>query len=595
MNIKALLPSPLFLKSIFVIVIFLLIFISSITYRHTIALKDSARWVMQTYKAQVQLEQLISFLKDAETGQRGFIITKDTVFLQPYRDGHEKINEAISELKKTTIDNPFQKSNLDTLSYLIDKRFKIFENTLALNRAIPFSAERLNYSVFEGKNMMDIIHRKVDGMIELESLYLNERQKKYEEDISFTPLFTLALLFFSIMVFAFSYFQINKDFDILKKANKALIIKTEAMKQAEKIGEFGTTEWNVEKNELCFSDNLYLLLGCAPHAFQATVDNYLKFVHPDDKHIIAEGAESAITDGKTYPRYYRIIRADGEIRYFKSMGTISWDALTQTHTHIGFIMDVTDTYLVTVSLEEKNRELEQSNKELASFNHIVSHDLQEPLRKIQTFVSRISQQELADLSPTSREYFVKIHVSAQKMRALIDDLLLFSRTNKVEKAFVLTDLTALLDSAKQELAEVIVEKNAVIESAILPELKVIPFQIQQLFINLIANSLKYCNSNTPPLIVISCEIINAKDDPSVRANPNSKYCKITFKDNGIGFEQQYAEKIFNLFHRLHATNTYAGTGIGLAICKKIVDNHAGFIVAQGVLDEGATFTIFLPV
>jgi signal transduction histidine kinase len=172
---------------------------------------------------------------------------------------------------------------------------------------------------------------------------------------------------------------------------------------------------------------------------------------------------------------------------------------------------------------------------------------------------------------------------------------LFSRTNKDEKAFELTDLTLLLDNVQQELAEVIIEKNAVIQSQQLPELTVIPFQIQQLFTNLIGNSLKYSKVDRPPLIRIHCETIVAKDDPSVKWATNNKYHKISITDNGIGFEQQYAEKIFNLFQRLDTTSNYSGTGIGLAICKKIVENHTGVIVAQGIPDTGATFTIFLPI
>jgi signal transduction histidine kinase/CHASE3 domain sensor protein len=595
MNLKAFFPSPLFLKSIFVAAVFLLVFISSITYRHTIALNDSSRRVMHTYKVQMELEQLFSVLKDAETGQRGFIITQDTVFLRPYVDANEKIKKSHNALKLLTVDNPLQQNNLDTLSYLINERFKILSNTLALNAAVPFERERLNYGVLQGKKRMDVIHEKINAMIDLEGVYLHERQKKYEDDISFTPLFTLFLLLFSILVFVFAYFQINRDLDILKRANKALTLTTESIKHAEKIGDFGTYVWDFKSNQLTYSDNLYFMLGCEPQSFEATVENYLKFVHPEDKHIITEGAKSAISEGKTYPRNYRIIRTDGQIRHFKSMGRIHSDADAQAQTNIGIIMDVTDSHLITVSMEEKNRELEQNNKELTSFNHIASHDLQEPLRKIQTFISRISQKEGANLSPTSQEYFVKIQASAQKMRALIDDLLLFSRATKGEKVFELADLTTLLDNAKQELAETIVEKNAVIHSALLPELKVIPFQIQQLLTNLIANSLKYNAPNRPPVMSINCTITSPKEDPSVKGHPDNKYYKITFTDNGIGFEQQYAEKIFKLFQRLHATDAYSGTGIGLAICKKIVENHAGFIVAQGIPDVGSTFTIFLPI
>jgi light-regulated signal transduction histidine kinase (bacteriophytochrome) len=179
------------------------------------------------------------------------------------------------------------------------------------------------------------------------------------------------------------------------------------------------------------------------------------------------------------------------------------------------------------------------------------------------------------------------------MRILIQDLLQFSRTNKAEKVFEEADLNSLLENSKQELAQIIEDKKAVIENNELPILNVIPFQIQQLFTNLISNSLKYSKEDTTPIIKINCSTIVANEE-EILPNNNTKYHKITVADNGIGFEQEYAKKIFILFNRLHNKNEYEGTGIGLAICKKIVENHKGFIFAKGTANEGATFTIYLP-
>ena len=246
-------------------------------------------------------------------------------------------------------------------------------------------------------------------------------------------------------------------------------------------------------------------------------------------------------------------------------------------------------------INERNVELERSNKELASFNHIASHDLQEPLRKVQTFISRISEEELSAMSETGREYFNRIQTAVSRMRILIDDLLLFSRTNKAEKVFEHTDLNLLLENGKQELAQAIEEKNAVIQSKHLPSLNVIPFQIQQLFINLISNSLKYIKPGIDPFIQIDCEKVNANDLLILKSNVHAKYYKISVIDNGFGFEQEYAESIFTLFYRLHHLTEYPGTGIGLSICKKIVENHSGFIKAEGRPGIGSTFDIYLPI
>jgi hypothetical protein len=263
--------------------------------------------------------------------------------------------------------------------------------------------------------------------------------------------------------------------------------------------------------------------------------------------------------------------------------------------HIGIGKDITDHHLSNVALEERNHELEQSIKELESFNRVASHDLQEPLRKIQTFISRISDNDRANLSEQGKEYISKIDSAAHKMRILIDDLLLFSRTNKSEKIFEKTDLNQLLENANQELAHDIEEKNAVIQSAQLPVLNVIAFQIQQLFVNLIGNALKYSKPDVAPVIKIDCEKLAARDYPDFITDTRKKYFKISISDNGMGFDQQYAEKIFILFHRLHPNSEYVGTGIGLSICKKIAENHNGFIIAEGKPGVGATFIVYLPV
>ena len=380
---------------------------------------------------------------------------------------------------------------------------------------------------------------------------------------------------------------------VLKKSNTQLMITNESIKHAEIIGDFYTTQWNLATGELTYSDNLYRLLGCEPQSFKPSIETFLKFVHPEDKAIVKEAEDNTKLLGKTLPHFYRVIRADGELRYFMSMGKFISD--DKSKMHIGIGKDITDHHLSNVALEERNLELEQSIKELESFNRVASHDLQEPLRKIQTFISRVIEKDKANLSVQGKEYLSKIESSAHKMRILIDDLLLFSRTNKAEKIFEKTDLNKLLESAQQELAYEIEEKNAVIQAAQLPVANVIAFQIQQLFANLLGNALKYSNPGTPPLIKIDCEKLAARDNPDFITDKRKKYLKIIISDNGMGFDQQYAEKIFILFHRLHNNTEYVGTGIGLSICKKIAENHNGFIIAEGKPGIGATFTVYLPV
>ena len=544
-----------------------------------------------SYKIQIQLEQLLSYLKDAETGQRGYIITHDSVFLIPYIEGREKVNKSFIILKDLTANQPKQQANIEELRNLIDLRFIRLSNSLNVISGSEKN-QLLGENMLKGKEIMDAIRLQIDQMIDLEISYFNNHQEKYNREISFTPFITLILLLFTLIIFILAFLKINKDLIELKNSNEELLISTESIKHAEIIGKFCTSIWNLKTDKLIYSDNLYRLLGCEPHSFEPSVENFLKFVHPDDRHIVTSGVEKLVLEHDTYTRFYRIIRKDGEERFFSSMGKFI-DNL-ENSTHIGVIKDVTQEYLNKLTLEERNRELEQSNKELASFNQIASHDLQEPLRKIQTFISIIWEKEMYGLSDLGKNYFERIQTSVTRMRKLIDDLLLFSRTTKTDKIFEESDLNLLLKNALLELSEDIVEKKAHIESAQLPVLKVIPFQIQQLFQNLLGNSLKYSKPIVDQIIKIECERIIAKDYPILKVVSDNLYYKITVTDNGLGFEQQYAEQIFTIFKRLHTSAEYPGTGIGLSICKKIVENHSGFIFAEGKPEIGAVFTVFLP-
>jgi len=246
-------------------------------------------------------------------------------------------------------------------------------------------------------------------------------------------------------------------------------------------------------------------------------------------------------------------------------------------------------------LEQKNIELAQNNTELTSFTYIASHDLQEPLRKIQTFCNLINAHSSAELSASTKDYFQRILKASTRMQNLISSLLNYSRMNSRGMDFEMTDLNSVLDEATNNIRELLEESRAVIEHDPLPVIPCVPMQINQLFTNLIINSIKYKSAGTTPFIQISARpAVSAEINSQENITGDPRYWKIIFSDNGIGFEQQYADRIFELFQRLHSRFEYEGTGIGLAICRKIVQNHKGFIYADGKPGLGATFAIYLP-
>ncbi|WP_029268874.1 CHASE3 domain-containing protein [Flavobacterium sp. KJJ] len=581
------------LRVIFVIAVFILLFLSSIGYKHNQDLNESSKLVMHTYEINIQLEKLMSAIKDAETGQRGYIITRNGRFLSPYLYSRDKVNASFITLKKLTADNPVQQQNLERLFKLIIQRFVSFENCLKYADPKTYDKRKLDNHMFGGRILMENIRFQVDKMNDIEKKYLDKRLKIYDEEISLSPVFSISLFLTALLFILLAYRQISRDIERLKVYNKKLLISSGLMAESEIIGKFSTWQWDLDSDKIDYSDNQFRLLGVEPGSFVPEKESFLDFVHPDDKDAIAKSMAGIIEKKQLPFIYYKVSRPDLEIRYFKSTGKLLTDQ-QGSKILLGINFDITDEHLLNIELQERNRELEKSNKELASFNHVASHDLQEPLRKIQTFISRVPEADKAVMSDSARDYISKIEVSAKRMRVLIDDLLLFSRTNTTKKEFIKSNLNELFENAESELTEIIQEKKAIIQVSKLPKLSVIPYQIEQLFINLIGNSLKYSQPNTIPEITIESEKVLSADYPDLLDQSVKKFHKIIFTDNGMGFDPQFKETIFVLFQRLHSKTDYPGTGIGLAICKKIVENHKGYIVADSTIGKGSTFTVFLP-
>ncbi len=253
--------------------------------------------------------------------------------------------------------------------------------------------------------------------------------------------------------------------------------------------------------------------------------------------------------------------------------------------------DITNIIEANEKLGSLNSELVKSNRDLEQFAYIASHDLQEPLRKIQTFTHLLGDNYGDEVK--FKNYHNKINQAASRMQNLIQDVLNFSRITKVEEAFTEVDLNKILEHLKTDFELLLQEKQVVIHHPILPKIMGIPLQLTQLFSNIISNSIKY--NEQKPVIDIAVRHLSKNEIKSYPSlNSNLTYFQLEFKDNGIGFEPQFSEKIFNIFQRLHGRQTYSGTGIGLALCKKIVENHHGVIFAQSELNKGSIFTVILP-
>lgn len=274
------------------------------------------------------------------------------------------------------------------------------------------------------------------------------------------------------------------------------------------------------------------------------------------------------------------IRSD-EIKY---QGRPAW---------ISIVRDVTERKRAEEDLRLFATKLEQSNRELQDFASVASHDLQEPLRKIQAFGDRLKIKCGDSLSETGRDYLERMQNAAHRMQILINDLLTFSRVTTKAQPFVAVDLNRVVRDVVSDLEVRIEQTGGRIEVGELLTIDADPLQMRQLFQNLIGNALKFRRPEAPPVVRVSCGRVKRNDESSV-ATCGGDLCRITVEDNGIGFDEKYLDRIFTVFQRLHGRQEYEGTGVGLAVCRRIAERHGGDITAKSAPGEGATFTVTLP-
>ncbi len=693
----------------------LLLLFFFILYNRINSLNNSFAAVTHTNLVKLRLEETVSTLKDAETGQRGFLITRDSLFLSPNQKSPLQLKKYFNELDSLLSDNPEQRQNLARLSSITAARLDLLSATLTMGlenkNVIPF--------LRQGNVLMDSIRMQVNTMTATEDSLLNQRSKTQQHHTLTVPWYTITLFCLTLCILLFSFYKVQLELREQQKLKKELqqsktfleslldsshevilamddkLRYTLVNKSMEKhlnirredvLGKKltdvypevkGTEDLNLVQEVLTGNHDLSHVLkssilgkhfevNMVPlRSASGTVGGIL-IVGRDltplfQKTNELEKANEALLTEKAFAELLIESSPDMIYAYDNHLHFTVWNKKSEEHTGLAkeevlgrhaldvfpgynndewktainevlagksvhlpkikflhrqgygesFIIplkkpdgeifgvlsitrNISDLVNTTETLERKNEELEQSNQELASFSYIASHDLQEPLRKIQGFAGRIMDKQGDQFSLVTKDYFNRIVSAAGRMQSLIDSLLNFSRTNTADLTFESTDLNMIMEDVKNNLKETIEEKKAVIEFSPLPVLHVVAVQFHQLFLNLLSNALKYSKAHITPHIKIRVDIVNGEGLEKSGGHAEKNYWKISMEDNGIGFEQQYEHKIFELFQRLHGKIEYSGTGIGLAICKKIVQKHNGFMTAQGQPGIGSVFSIYLP-
>jgi signal transduction histidine kinase len=412
------------------------------------------------------LEKVFSTLKDAESAHRGFLLTKDSTFLEPYAEIHS-LPRQFANLDSLVAQDPKQKENVNSLKLLFEERYRTLESILQKTNAGTYKDDAALHSDLQADHqVMQRARQLVDEIQNIESDELVKRQDYAKRHSVLPTIIGIVVSIFSIIIFILAFYFTNAE---LKKSNHL-------------------------NNEL----------------------------------------------------------------------------------------------------ESKNLELEKYTKELSSFTDITSHDMQEPLRKIELFISLLEEREKQSFSPKALQYFEKIKESVNRMRQLFFSILTFSLADQVRNVWEEVDLNDVLRETLESLKVYIKDTNAVVSSDPLPKVKGVHDQLVQLFQNVISNALKYKRIDVIPEITITYEILDGKSIMSRDLKKDKKYYKVNFQDNGIGFDQKYVDKIFEIFQR-HIRTEGNGIGIGLSICRKIAQNHSGTMTAESEINKGSLFSFYVPV
>lgn len=601
----------IYIRFIFLFTLIVLIFVSLMTYRNLNNYINEVKLVRHSSIVFRLVENVLSAVKDAETGHRGYQLTKDSSYLEPYHASIRQLPGMLRELDSLVQDNFLQKRYVDTLQLLINDQYLLISRILSNAERSSLYMDRYESKLLkDGKNNMTRI-RNVIGKIRSveEELYTN-RIATEEGYRNIAPFSLLAFSIISVFGVAFLFSRVMGALDQKRKAEIGLKENLKTLEREVSEKKFAQrTIQNILDHSL---DGIMAFLSVRDETgeivdFQWLLANFISAqtlgrgkgdltgkklleVVPDAKKSGLFDIYKNVVDTSVSQQFEREFYLAGEVKWFYMAAVKLDDGLIVTYT------DVTEKNVAEARLTQYAEELKRSNQDLEQFAYVASHDLQEPLRKIRAFGDRLAARYEDKLDEVGAEYISRMQQASARMQKLIEDLLSFSRISSGHEQFTRVDLTAVVNEVVDDIEGQIIREKAKVGVKPIAEINGDRGQIRRLFQNLISNAIKFHKQDGLPVVEISGEVVSGHQAEKEFGIPltEAAYVRIVVKDNGIGFDEKYSEKIFNIFQRLQGRAEYEGTGIGLAICRKIMTNHRGYIRAQSVINQGSEFILIFP-